>query len=139
MIMPRRLFEVVAAIYCGVYGLWIETVIKATDYEPLWWTGQDEAGQRTVAWLMISAALLHGIGLRVNGQWQYSPVLRAIGMAMSFGIMLWLGSNVSSPWSTATYTYTFIGSLVFIGLVSAISDARTALLRRFVWTPSLKS
>lgn len=139
MIPARRIFEMFAAVYGGFYGLWVETVLRVSDHPSLWWTGLDGSGAHVVARILIAAGLIHGLGIRVNGRWIYSPVLRSIGMATFCGVFLWLSLHALHPLSTAVFNYFFIGLVLFIGLLSALSDARTAILRRYLWTRSLSN
>ena len=128
-LMPaRRIFELAAAIYGTGYGVWIWMVIVLTGWGPLWWTGTENEVQMVLASLFMGAGLVHALGVWVNGSWRWSPVLRLTGLLCHMILMIWLASNTLNPLSTAVYNYLFIGFLLFVGAMSAVSDVRTAII-----------
>lgn len=127
-LMPiRRIFELTAAVYGFGFGTWVWMGLMAAGSEPLAWAGLDRPAQILVAMGLMAAGVVHGFGVWLNGDWRWSPMPRAAGMTVHCGFMAMLASGHSDPFSTAVYTYAFISLLLFLGLLSAISDCRTAI------------
>lgn len=119
----RRRFEILSAVYAGGFGvyIWSESFIE----NPIAWTGVDINGALAIGQLMTLAALLHTLGVRINGEWRWSPVLRLAGMtchALIFAFLAWQGAGTS-----AAYTYTWGVALLIYGASSAARDTFTAI------------
>lgn len=135
LIPARRIFELAAAMYAAGFGLWVWMVMRVYGAEPLYWTTLTLDEQRHFAWFLIGFGLIHSFGIWLNGRWMYSPFIRVIGMAGMCWLIFTLATHTSNRLSTGVYNYAFVSALLFTGLLSAIADARTALMkRRISWT-----
>lgn len=118
--MPRRI-EILSALFAGGYGLFIGMRHAMDGLPPINWTGFSEAVQVGMAWALMAAAMMHAIGVRVNGRSWLSPFLRLFGMATHaafFGMLTVLGAS-----SSAGYTYAWVTVALALGVVNAIRDS----------------
>jgi len=124
-----RAIEIFAALYGLSFGLYICYIIWTTAFAPLAWTGTTEATQATIGLMLILGGFSHGVGIRVNGKWPYSPVLRAIGLGVHVAVLGWLATHTSSHYSSSTFTYAFLGAWFTAAEWSAIYDAVQSITR----------
>lgn len=119
----RKRFEILSAIFAGGFGIHIWAASFAGN--PLAWAGFDVGGALMFGQAMSLAALVHALGVRINGHWRYSPALRLVGMAIHtclFGWLAWHGQG-----QTAGYTYAWGCGLLLYGALSALKDTKRAL------------
>lgn len=119
----RRMAEIIGAMFAGGYGL---TVLRfLPDGNPLYWADytMDEAIWTAAA--MIVAAFVHAFGIRINGHWRWSPVLRFAGMTTHAAMFLMLAH--AGAYQTAGYVYTWITVLMAAGAYSAFRDVLNAI------------
>jgi len=119
----RKRLEILSAVFAGGYGVHI----WATGFhsEPLMWAGLHNGQALVFGQAMSLAAFVHALGVRINGEWQWSPALRLIGMIVHvalFAFLAWEGLG-----TTGGYTYGWITGLLGMGALSALKDTKRAL------------
>jgi hypothetical protein len=129
----RRRIEMCSAIYAGGLGLWVWVWAIHGERNALDWTGLDQREQLLMAQAMVLASLVHALGVRINGHWRWSPLLRVIGMSAHVTIMAWLAWTAALG-SSATWTYSWVTGALAFGTVGAIRDflAATGVI---AWKP----
>ena len=131
---PRqRQIEVLAALYAGGFGLYCEAITTAGARSPIYWVSESPAVQHGLALALLVAALIHAIGIRINGSWRGSPVLRALAMASHTAVFAGLFS--AAPGSSATYSYAWVMAFAAAGTINAARDSATAMGWR-TWNPA---
>lgn len=126
MTPSRRAGEIIMSLYGFWWGAGILSDLSA-GLAPLYWTPLPHDGRGFALSLMV-AAFVHAIGIRVNGRWSGSPVLRAVAMiwgAICFGELAWWGMGTS-----AARTYSFISALYAAGVASALIDVALGYVLR---------
>jgi hypothetical protein len=122
----RKRFEVLSALFAGGYGLHVWSL--ATYSNPLQWAGMTQEDALAFALTISAFAMTHAVGVRINGSWRWSPILRLIGMtghAAMFGFLAVAGAG-----QTASYVYGWGLGLMIYGASSAARDC----LRAAEWT-----
>jgi hypothetical protein len=115
---PRqRQIEVAGAIYAGGMGVYIGMSLTMFGTSPVSWLGNNS---QLVAQLLVTAAMVWAIGIRINGAWWFSPFLRLGGMLTHLGVAIW--AIIAGAGSSASYTYGWIGALLLIGARNAAQD-----------------
>ena len=123
---PRqRQIEVMAALYAGGLGVYIGMSEALQISPPVRWLGLSAAGQLALAEVLVTAAILHGIGIRVNGAWRCSPCLRLAAMAVLACISMF--AVFRGAGSSASYTYGWVTAFLAIGAHNAFLDAVLSL------------
>lgn len=116
----RRRVEILAALYAGGFGMFVWAQELTGQAAPIHWLGLSSEGQLMLAQVMTVCALIHALGIRINGHWQYSPALRLIGMGVHACIFLWVALQGSG--TSASYTYSWIASAMIYGAYSSARD-----------------
>jgi hypothetical protein len=117
----RRQVELISALYALGFGLYVATAALANHSPPIAWLGYSTQAQLGIAQAMCIAAFIHALGIRINGHWRWSPVLRVIGMTTHvcvMGLLTYRGFGTS-----AGYTYTWITAAMAYGVFSAMRDS----------------
>lgn len=128
-IYPRsRQFELLAALFSLGMGLTIWVSLVSEFSTPLQWTTLAPHQKEAVAWLLVWAGVVHAAGVRINGSWRWSPMLRLFGMVLNAAVMAWLG--FSGPGPVVSYVFSWITVLIFIGVLNAGRDAKRAVQNR---------
>ena len=123
---PRqRQIELLSALYAGGFGLYCEALTTAGARSPVYWVSDSIAVQHALAVVLLLAALVHALGIKINGSWRGSPVLRAIAMAAHTAVFAWLFS--AAPGSSATYSYAWVMVFMAAGTINAARDSATAM------------
>ena len=125
----RKRFEILSAVYAGGFGIYIWSASFTAN--PLAWSGLDGWEALLFGQMLTLAALAHSLGVRINGAWRWSPVLRLIGMAMHAALFGFLASHGAGTSAAYTYSWGFI--LLAYGATSAARDTFTAY-RGQEWT-----
>lgn len=125
----RKRFEILSAVYAGGFGIYIWSASFSAN--PLEWSGLDHGEALVFGQLLTLAALIHSLGVRINGAWRWSPVLRLIGMAGHATLIGYLASHGAG--TSAAYTYSWGFALLAYGASSAARDTLTAY-RGAEWT-----
>lgn len=127
----RKRMEVQSAVFAAGFGvhLW------ATSFhgEPLAWAGIENGNALWFGQFVTVAALVHAMGIKINGRWQWSPVLRLTGMichALAFFYLAAIGIGQS-----AAFTYGFISFWLAFGAYSAGVDTLRAWKGQTQWKP----
>lgn len=126
----RKRLEILSACFAGGFGVHIWAA--STAGEPLLWAGMHNEAATDFGQAMSVAALIHALGVRINGSWRWSPALRLTGMVVHtvlFAVLAWQGVG-----QTAGYTYSWITIALFYGALSALKDTKRAL----GWEPEWK-
>lgn len=122
---PRqRVIEMLAAMYAGGLGLYVGLTEALQGVAPLGWLQLSHDGQVVLAQALVTAALVHGLGIRINGAWWCSPFLRLGAMLTFLGVSLfavWRGMG-----SSAGYTYGWVTMFLVIGAANAARDSFAA-------------
>lgn len=119
----RKRLEILSAVFAGGFGVHIWAA--GFHGEPLLWAGLHN-GQALLFGQAISiAALIHALGVRINGQWRWSPMLRLVGMVVHTLMFAFLA--IKGFCQTAGYTYGWITVLLGMGALSALKDTKRAL------------
>lgn len=119
----RKRMEIISAIFAGGFGVHIWAASFASS--PLAWAGVDTPSALIFGQVMTLAALVHALGVRINGSWRFSPALRLLGMTVHtglFGYLAWAGIG-----QTAGYTYAWGCVALMYGAMSALKDTKRAL------------
>ena len=119
----RKRLEILSAMFAGGYGVHIWAA--GFHGEPLIWAGLHNGQALAFGQAMSLAAFVHALGVRINGEWQWSPALRLIGMIVHvalFAFLAWEGHG-----TTGGYTYGWITGLLGMGALSALKDTKRAL------------
>jgi len=82
MNQSRRIIETGASLVAVGFGLFIIAVISLGVGDPLWWAGLDIPAQNGFALVLVFAGTAHAWGIAINGRWQWSPLLRVIGLTV---------------------------------------------------------
>ena len=126
----RKRLEILSACFAGGFGVHIWATSLAGD--PLAWAGTHNGGAVLFGQAISLAALIHALGVRINGSWRWSPALRLTGMVVHtvlFAVLAWQGVG-----QTAGYTYSWITIALAYGALSALKDTKRAL----GWEPEWK-
>jgi len=78
----RQIIEIGASLVAVGFGLFTIAVISLGLGDPLWWAGLDIPAQNAFALVLVFAGTIHSWGIAINGRWQWSPLLRVIGMTV---------------------------------------------------------
>lgn len=119
----RRRFEILSAMFAGGFGLHIWA--RAYHTNPLEWAGVSIGEALAFGCIMASFAMVHSIGVHINGRWRWSPVLRLIGLlghTLAFALLAYHGMG-----QTAAYTYAWGLALMLYGAWSAAVDTWDAM------------
>ena len=119
----RKRLEILSAVFAGGFGVHIWAA--GFHGEPLIWAGLHNGHALAFGQAMSLAAFVHALGVRINGEWQWSPALRLIGMIVHvvlFAFLAWEGLG-----TTGGYTYGWITGLLGMGALSALKDTKRAL------------
>lgn len=121
----RRRIETIAALYAAGFGLLVWIYIQSDITSPLSWLNVSAQAQVCIAYALVLAALLHALGIKINGSWRWSPLLRFIGMSVHAFIIMWM--SYKGGGTSASYTYSWISILLLYGSYSAIRDLGISL------------
>lgn len=116
----RRRVEILAALYAGGFGMYVWTSSLTGHAAPIAWLGVSPSGQLMLAQIVTICALIHALGIRINGHWQYSPALRLVGMGVHAFVFVWLA--VAGGGTSASYTYSWISAAMIYGAFSSARD-----------------
>lgn len=119
----RKRNEIISAVFAGGFGVHIWAA--GLYMEPLRWADLHNGQALIFGQVMSLAAFVHALGVRINGQWQWSPALRFVGMAMHTVMFAFLA--VKGFGATGFYTYSWVTALLFMGAMSALKDTKRAL------------
>lgn len=119
----HKRLEILSACFAGGFGVHIWATSLAG--EPLAWAGIHNGGAVLFGQAISLAALVHAAGVRINGRWKWSPILRLAGMSAHSLMFGWLA--VAGFEQTAGYTYGWVMGLLIAGAFSAFKDTRRAL------------
>jgi hypothetical protein len=123
---PRqRQIELFSALYAGGFGLYCEAVTTAGERSPIYWVSDSLAVQHGIAIALLLAALVHALGIRINGAWRGSPALRVAAMASHTVVFLVL--SAAAPGSSAAYSYAWVMAFAAAGTINAARDCATAM------------
>jgi hypothetical protein len=123
---PRqRQIEILSALYAGGFGLYCEAITTAGARSPIYWVSESIAVQHALAVVLLFAALVHALGIRINGAWRGSPVLRTLAMAAHTAVFA--GFFAAAPGSSATYSYAWVMAFAAAGTINAARDSATAM------------
>lgn len=111
----------ISALYAGGYGMFIGLRHATDGAPPINWTGFSLTAQLELGAFLVAAALAHGLGVRVNGSWRWSPVLRLWGMATHSALFAAL--TIAGAASTAGYTYAWATGFLAFGAWNAARDS----------------
>jgi hypothetical protein len=128
----RRQTEMLSALFAGGFGFWCAFIHASTGRSAIYWASPDEAVQNTIATVLIAAAVVHAMGIRINGAWRCSPCLRFAGMAAHcavFGFLWWHGAS-----SSAAYVYAWLLAALGVGTFNAALDSWHSLRGAGEWT-----
>ena len=75
----RKRLEILSAVCAGGFGvhIWAASLYS----EPLRWADLHNGQALIFGQIMSMAAFVHALGVRINGEWRWSPALRLVGMA----------------------------------------------------------
>jgi hypothetical protein len=121
----QRTVEMLAALYAAWYSCITGIQINWYGANPLGWSGMTEDEQSVFAWVLLIAALMHGIGIEINGRWKWSPMLRAAALALhllAISVLL----LKAGLYTSASTNYSFIVGMLVFGLGNAVDDAAKA-------------
>ena len=119
----RKRLEILSAMFAGGYGVHIWAA--GFHGEPLLWAGLHNGQALIFGQIMSMAAFVHALGVRINGEWRWSPSLRLAGMSAHTLMFAFLA--VRGVGTTGAYTYTWITGLLLMGALSALKDTKRAL------------
>jgi hypothetical protein len=123
---PRqRQIEILSALYAGGFGIYCEAITTAGFRSPIYWVSERTEVQHALAVVLLFAALAHALGIRINGAWRGSPVLRALAMAVHTGVFATFFA--AAPGSSATYSYAWVMAFAAAGTINAARDSATAM------------
>ena len=125
----RKRLEILSAVFAAGFGvnLWL----AAQHGAPLSWAGLHNGHALAFGQAVSLAALVHALGVRINGKWRWSPALRLAGMACHAALFMWLA--VQGAGLSAGYTYGWISGLLVYGAYSAGVDTWRAIGGRREW------
>jgi hypothetical protein len=121
----QRQIEMLSALYAGGFGVYCEAVVTAGHRSPIYWVSDRIAAQHSLAVALLVAALVHALGIRINGAWRGSPALRAAAMAVHTAVFLILAT--AAPGSSAAYSYAWVMAFAAAGTINAARDCATAM------------
>lgn len=76
--------------------------------------------------VIVFAAILHATGIRINGRWRWSPVLRAIGMGIHLLVMCFLTLVLSSS-ALISYVSVCLSLFMLYGFCNTLQDTWRAM------------
>lgn len=119
----RKRLEILSAVFAGGFGvhIWAASLYS----EPLRWADLHNGQALIFGQVMSMAAFVHALGVRINGEWRWSPALRLVGMA--FHTLMFAFLAIKGFWATGFYTYSWVTALLFMGALSALRDTKRAL------------
>ena len=119
----RKRLEILSAVFAGGFGvhIWAASLYS----EPLRWADLHNGQALIFGQVMSMAAFVHALGVRINGEWRWSPALRLLGMA--FHTLMFAFLAIKGFWATGFYTYSWVTALLFMGALSALRDTKRAL------------
>ena len=117
----RKRMEIMSAVFAGGFGIniWAAGLYS----EPLRWADLHNGQALIFGQVMSLAAFVHAVGVRINGEWRWSPSLRLAGMSAHTLMFAFLA--VRGVGTTGTYTW--ITGLLLMGALSALKDTKRAL------------
>lgn len=122
---PRRKWlEIQSAVFAAGFGVHLWIAVRHG--EPLAWAGVHNGHALLFGQLVSLAALIHALGVRVNGHWRWSPALRLFGMTCHAALFAWLATR--GVGQSALYTYGWISGLLAFGAYSAGVDTYRAAM-----------
>jgi len=127
LLPARRQLEHQMALVSFGFGFWIAFWHMTGSYHPIGWTGLTGAGHLLVAWSFMGGAVVHGIGVKLNGGHRWSPMWRAVGLCVIFLAFCFLASRAPDLRSSAVYMYGLAGWLYLRALRSALTDCFRAI------------
>lgn len=120
---PRKMAEAVAAIYGLVMGCYGLAAYMDGGNAFAWVPGSSW----NVPALFMAGSLVHGAGVKINGRWRWSPVLRLIGISLHTLIIGALVLAAMPLWSSAAPNYAFVLFLFIVAMTAAARDAIRAI------------
>jgi hypothetical protein len=132
-IPPRKLAEIMSALYGLAMGIY-SYVAHINGQSAFAWVPVENAGI-ALAWAFIGSSLVHGVGVKINGSWRWSPAIRFVGMAAHTAVIAVLFFSAMSRWTSAAPNYAFILFLFLVALAGTIRDlSRAAQGKEQAWT-----
>ena len=130
----RKRIEMYGALYAGGFGMFIWAALACGDQSPIYWMDSGEVRHIWIGETLTLAAFLHALGIRINGHWRFSPLLRFFGMTCHLAIFGWIAA---SGWGTsAFYTYTWVSAALLTGVWSSARDFCRAMGWDAEWKPN---
>jgi len=128
----RHLLEMLAASF-GVWFAAGNLLLLLAGGSPLYWVGWSPEAQADAMLAILAAAVLHVVGINVNGAWRWSPLLRLIGIATHALAVTYLCAAILRQ-PTGAYglpsgfvTYSFVSLLLWSLAVGAYRDLLRSL------------
>lgn len=118
-----------AAVFAIGFGMHVWMLTFSS--QPLAWAGLDNDDALVLGQAMSLAGVIHALGIRINGNWRWSPALRFLGMCVHAGAFLYL--SWSGAGQTAGYTYLWGAGLAWAGAWSAARDLKRAYTGEEAW------
>ena len=102
--------------------------------DPLWWAGLSPEEQLMLASVILTGGVISALGTRLNGGWQYSPLLRAAGLMMHAGALWFLtfsiAGNPDSVHGVPSGFFTYSGLAVAITWTAYMAALDVVKMRR---------
>lgn len=125
----RKRLEILSAIFAT--GFAVHLLSLAPGHAPLAWAGVENGHATQFAGAVAVAALVHALGVHINGRWRWSPALRLVGMAAHACLFAWLAAR--GVGQSASYTYGCVAGLMAYGAKSAALDTWRAWKGNPAW------
>jgi len=132
----RKGIEASFSIYGLMMGLSMLTSLMDGG-NPLAWGGLTREASFTICYLFGIFGLVHFLGVKINGHWRWSPIIRFFGVLGHTAILLYLfgvALGVAGG-STAVPTYLFLSMCMSILSIKSYQDCLLAIKnRKILWT-----
>lgn len=141
MISHLTRFGRIAEMLMAAFGVYIGLALVLTSeggLDPLGWIDIRNGVQEAIGMAFIIAGIIHATGVRINGRWAWSPLLRVIGMTVhaSLVIMILLATadqNHAGPLFVVITEFP-VAVVFWLLALGSYRDLKLALLsRKILW------
>ena len=129
----RRVIELLMVAYGGGFGLFVWWAYVGGAHA-LGWANISPDHGFMVGKIMLFAALIHAMGIRINGHWRGSPFLRLAGVVAHMIMITTLAVWGIEVVNTAAFTYGFIVTMFAAVTWFVLEDCAAALGARASWS-----
>ncbi len=123
------------------FGVYIGVMLVLTSeagLDPLGWIDARDGAEEIIGMAFVVAGVIHATGVRINGRWAWSPLLRVIGMTVhallvTFILLATAKNSYAGPLFVVITEFP-IAIIFWLLAISSYRDLRLTLLaRKLLW------